>query len=451
MRILIVGAGLVGYSLCSKFSLEGHQVTLIDNDDEKLKDIDKELNILTVHGSGASARILAEAGIATVDLFIAVTNSDEVNLVSCIMSRQYDVKKRIARVYNEDYLTPGLSLNEESLGIDLLISPKWAITDEIIKRIHASAAFDTADFANGTIKLLGYIIGEDNPFIGKSLIEIGKPAEDSYQFVITAIIREGKTIIPRGDDTLFVGDRIYLMMRKCDVYEVEKLFRFTRHAPNHIFIIGGGDTGYLLARQLEELNLKVKLIEPNLERCKYLSENLANTIVLNCDGLDAHNMLEEGIDLADLVISVTESDTTNILSSLLAKHHGAKRCITKIDRNDFIPLLGKLGIDVALSPLQVAADMILRYVRRGSIVSVATLLDSDAEVMEVTVPNNKAISNQSLKNCAWPLHSVVGAVVRDNSGFIPTGDTIILPGDNLVVFFTQKAAKAVEERFSSFE
>ena len=320
MRILIVGAGLVGYSLCSKFSLEGHQVTLIDNDEEKLKDIDKELNILTVHGSGASARILAEAGIANVDLFIAVTNSDEVNLVSCIMSRQYDVKKRIARVYNEDYLTPGLSLNEESLGIDLLISPKWAITDEIIKLIHASAAFDTADFANGTIKLLGYIIHDDNHFIGKSLIEIGKPTDDSYQYVITAIIREGKTIIPRGDDTLFAGDRIYLMMRKRDVYEVEKLFRFTRHVPNQIFIIGGGDTGYLLARQLEELDLKVKLIEPNLERCKYLSENLSNTIVLNCDGLDAHNMLEEGVDL---VVSVTESDTTYILSSLLAKHHGA--------------------------------------------------------------------------------------------------------------------------------
>lgn len=447
---MIVGAGLVGYSLCSKFSLEGHQVTLIDNDAEKLKDIDKELNIMTVHGSGASARILAEAGIATADLFIAVTNSDEVNLVACIMSRQYNVKRRIARVYNEDYLTPGISLNEESLGIDLLISPKWAISDEIIKRVHASAAFDTADFAHGEIKLLGYVIPADNPLIGKSLIEIGKP-DERHPFVITAIIRDGKTIIPRGVDRISAGDKLYLMMRASDVAKVEHLFRFIRHAPNQIFIIGGGDTGYLLARQLEVLDLKIKLIEPNLERCKYLSENLADTIVLNCDGLDAQNLLEEGIDLADLVISVTESDTTNILSSLLAKHHGAKRCITKIDRNDFIPLLGKLGIDVALSPLQVVADMILRYVRRGSIVSVATILNSDAEVMEATVPNNKSISNRALKDCSWPLNSVVGAVVRDASAFIPSGDTIILPGDNLVIFFTQKAAKAVEERFSSTE
>lgn len=444
---MIVGAGLVGHSLCSKFSSEGHEVILIDSDKEKLQRIEKELNILTVHGSGASAKILAEAGIAKADLFIAVTNSDETNLISCIMSREYDVKTRIARVYNEDFLTPGVSRHEESFGIDLLISPKWAMSEEVIKLIHASSAFDTAQFAKGKVMLLGYVIREDNPFVGMSLLEIGRK-QNTGKYVMTAIIRDGRTIIPRGHDVIHAGDKIYLMMLKQDMPSVEKLFNLTRRLPENIFILGGGDMGYLIARQLEELGMKIKLVEQDLDRCNFLSENLSRTLVFNCDALNANCLLEEEIDLADLVIAVTESDTSNILASLLAKHHGAKRCITRITRKDFIPMLGKLGIDVALSPLQVAADMILRYVRRGKIVSIATILDSDAEVMEVKVPETKFIAGQPLKDCAWPTESNVGAIVRQNEAFIPTGDTIIQPGDNLVIFFTKAAARDIDKLFS---
>lgn len=444
---MIVGAGLVGHSLCSKFSAEGHEVILIDSDKEKLLRIEKELNIMTVHGSGASARILAEAGIAKADLFIAVTNSDEVNLISCIMSREYNVKTRIARVFNEDFLTPGASRNEETFGIDLLISPKWAMSEEIIKLIHASSAFDTAEFANGKVMLLGYVIGEDNPFVGKSLIDIGRKSNQS-QYVMTAIIRQGTTIIPRGSDTIQAGDKIYLMMLRKVMPRVEKIFNLSSRLPGKIFVLGGGDIGYLLTRQLEEMGMQIKLVEQDLDRCNFLSENLSRTHVFNFDALDAQNLLEEGIDLADLVIAVTESDTTNILASLLAKHHGAKRSITRITRKDFIPMLDKLGVDVTLSPLQVAADMILRYVRRGAVVSIATIVDSNAEVMEVKVTANKFIAGHPLKDTPWPSNSVVGAVVRDNTAFIPSGDTVIHPGDNLVIFFAQSAAKEVEKFIS---
>ncbi len=447
MRIMIVGAGLVGQYLCSKFSSEGQEVILIDRDKEKLQRIEQEMNILTVHGSGASARILAEAGIARTDLFIAVTDSDEVNLVACIMSKQYDVGTRIARVRNEDFLTPGLSLNEEALGIDLLISPDWAMASEIIKLIHVSEAFDTAEFANGQIMLLGYVVPEDNPHVGMTLYELGRK-HGSQHYIMAAIIRNGETIIPRGDDVIQAGDKIYLMVLKDEIAEVERLFNFTSKLPNRVFIIGGGDIGYLVARQLEELNINIKLVEADKERCDFLAENLSSTIVLNFDGLEAHDLLDEGIDLADLVIAVTGSDTTNILSSLLAKHHGTRRCITQITRHDFVPMLGKLGIDVALSPRQVAADMILRYVRRGSIISVATILDSDAEVMEVTVPTHRSCNDVALKDCGCPQGSVIGAIVRNGSAFIPSGETIIRSGDNLVIFFTRDAAKDVEKFFS---
>jgi len=364
---MIVGAGQVGHHLSEKFSLEGQDVILVDSDEAKLRRFERELNILAVHGSGASARVLEEAGINNTDLFIAVTDSDEVNLVACILSKQYAVKKRIARVRNEDFLTPGAPLNEKALGIDLLISPDRAMTDEILRLSNVSEAVDMAEFADGQIYLLGYIIQENNPCVGLTLQNL-KQLRGSYRFVIVAIIRDGKTIIPRGNDNLQQGDKIYAMVRPNDVAQLENMFNLASKKPDLVFIIGGGNIGCLVAEQLEKRKIDVRLIEENPERCEFLTEKLKNTLVLNFDGFEANVLLEEGIDRADLVVSVTESDTTNILSSLLAKHHGAKKCITKITRPDFIPLLRKLGIDVALCPRLVAADMILRFVRRGAIV-----------------------------------------------------------------------------------
>lgn len=450
MQIMIVGAGQVGQYLCEKFSGEGREVVLIDRDKDKLQRIERDLNILTVHGSGASARTLAEAGIARTGLFIAVTDSDEVNLVSCIMSRQYDVKTRIARVRNEDFLTPGLSLNEEALGIDLIISPDWAMVEVIMQLTHASEAFHTSEFAMGQVLLMGYQIHDNSPLVGLTLFQL-KQRHPEYQYVITAIVRDGGTIIPHGSNTLQAGDKIYLMALKKDMPLIEQMFKITSHLPGKVFVIGGSNIGYMVARQLEELNIDVKLVEADPQRCDFLSENLGHTIVLNFDGLDAHELLGEGIEFADLVIAVTGSDTTNILSSLLAKHHGAKRCITKITRHDFIPMLGKLGIDVALSPRQVAADMILRYVRRGSIISVATILDTDAEVMEVKVPDHSSFNNVLLSELACPKSLLIGALVRDQRAFIPSGSTVIKPGDTLVTFFSQDVAKDVENFFSPNE
>jgi len=448
LRIMIVGAGQVGQYLCEKFSSEGQEVVLIDKNEKKLQRLERELNILTVRGSGASARILAEAGISKTDLFIAVTDSDEVNLVACFVSRHYKVKTRIARVRSEELLMHDSLLNEELLGIDLIISPDWAMADEIIKLIRVSEAFDTAEFSDGQVLLLGYIVHDDHPFIGKSLYEIGQLSSNT-KYVMTAIIRKGETIIPRGEDIIQPGDKIYLMMLRRDMGRVEKLFNFASRLPNQIFIIGGGDIGYMIARQLEETPIEIKVVEIDKRRCEFLSENLSDCIVLNMDGLDAQALIEEGIDKADVVVAVTRSATTNILGSLLAKHHGAKRCIIKITRHDFVPMLDKLGIDVALSPRQVAADMIIRYVRRADIVSVATILDTDAEVIEVTVPESRRFDHVPLKDLKIPSGSLVGAVVREGKAFIPSGDSVIQPGDNLVIFFTREAARKVEAFFQA--
>ncbi len=448
MRIMIVGAGQVGYHLCEKLSVEGQEVVLVDTDNSKLRRIERELNILPMLGSGASARVLEEAGIERTDLFIAVTDSDEVNLISCIMSKQYNAKTRVARVRNEDFYATGQSLSEQALGIDLLISPDHAMTEEIIELSIVSDAFDVAEFADGQVELLGYEIFPGNPRIGCSLQKL-QSSQNQNNFVMVAILREGATIIPRGDDTIMTGDKIYLVVRKKDLTEVESLFNFTSKAPRNVFIVGGGTIGYMVAREMEKKKINVRLVEENSKRCDELTGLLQNTVVLNFDGLEAHDLQEEGIDQADLVISVTDSDTTNILSSLLAKHHGAKKCITHISRPDFIPLLGKLGIDVALSPRLVAANMILRFVRGSgsNIISATTLKGSDAEVVEIKVPNRKDIAGIPLKSLNFPKDAILAAIVRKGKVIIPSGETSLKADDNLVIFFTRGAIKSIEAFF----
>ncbi len=446
MRIMVVGSGAVGYHLSQKFSAEGHEVILVDTDQKKLRRLERELNVMPVCGSGASARVLEDAGIQTTDLFIAVTDSDEINLLACIISKNYNVTKRIARVRNEDFYSHSASLNEKALGIDLLISPDQALSEEIVRLSALPDAFEAAEFADGQVVLLGYTIQEGNTSVGKTLMDL-----KGGLGVVVAIIRDEKTIIPRGEDVINSGDRIYFVVRKSDIAAIEKKINITSHVTKKVFIIGGGIIGYRVAKMMEKMKLEVKVVEADQERCKFLAENLERSVVLNCDGLEGHDLLDEGVDQADLIVAVTESDTTNILSSLLAKHHGAKKCMTSISRPDFIPLLGKLGIDVAMSPRLVAANMILKFVRGGdSVVSVSTLIGSDAEVVEIKVPDLEKFQKVPLMDLDFPKRAVLGAIVRKkkNKVIVPTGTTRIRPGDNLVIFATKGCARSVETFFT---
>ncbi len=446
---MIVGAGEVGRYLCGKLSVEGQEVVLVDEDEVKLRRLERDLNILFVHGSGASMRVLEEAGIDRTDLFIAVTDSDEVNLISCILSKQYNVQSRIARVRNEDFYSQASQGPEEALDIDLLISPDLAMAEEILRLSAISDAFDVAEFANGQVELLGYEVYRGNPTVGKTLQQIQAMQPQNY-FVMAAIIRGQQTIIPRGDDIIKAGDKIYLVARKKDHAHVEAAFQFTSHMPRDVFIIGGGIIGYTVAKALERKKINVRLIEQNHDTCERLTGRLNRAVVLNFDGLEAHDLLAEGIDQADLVISVTDSDTTNILSSLLAKHHGARKCITKITKPDFIPMLGKLGIDVGLSPRLVAADMILRYVRGGGkILAVATLLGADAEVVEILVTEDREdLTGVPLMELSFPRDAVLGAIVRRKKVIIPSGQTRLKTGDTLVIFFAKDGMAKVEAFFA---
>jgi trk system potassium uptake protein TrkA len=446
MRIIIVGAGEVGAHLSASLSLEGHEVILIDRDPARLRRLEKKLDLLTIAGNGASAQILEQAGIKQTDLFIAVTDIDEVNLVASILSREYGVTHRVARVRNEEFLSPGSPLNERRLGLDLLINPDRVMADEILRLVDLSEAFELIDFAGGQVVLLGYRIKEKNPICGLTLEEL-RAIRGVYDFVIVSIIRDNQALIPRGPDIIQPRDSIYLVARRSEIPALEYLLNLASKAPKRVFIIGGGRVGFLVAQQMEGRRVDVRLVEKDSDRCEKLSETLESTMVLHLDGLESWDLLEEGIDRADLVIAVTGDDDTNLLASLLAKHHGAAKCITRIDRPDFIPLLEKLGIDMALSPRLLAAGTILRFVRRGSILSVASLLGTDAEVLEMVVPDQSRFRNIPIKEMGFPNRAILGAVVRKERVLIPTGDTILEPGDDVVVFALRNAVREVEKFF----
>nr|HDN00005.1 Trk system potassium transporter TrkA [Deltaproteobacteria bacterium] len=448
MRVIVVGVGEVGRHICQQLSAEGHDVILIDRNADRLKRVERDLNMLCIEGNGASAEILEQANISKADLFIAVTDIDEVNLIACIMAKEYGVLRRVARVRNEEYFSGASPLNEHQLGIDLLINPDQVMAEEILRISKMSEAFEVVDFAHGEVILVGYQVKEGNPICNITLADL-KDLRGLYDFVIVAIVREGQTIVPRGSDIIQAEDRIYLVVRRTDMAAVEDLFNLWSTAPKRAFIIGGGQVGFRVAKAMEKQKVDVALVEADSMRCEYLAEHLNSAVVLNFDGLDARDLLSEGVDTTDLVVAVTNEDTTNILSSLLAKYHGAKKCITRISRPDFIPLLGKLGIDVALSPRLVAANMILRFVRRGAIISVATLLGSEAEVVELVVPERWSHADKPLGSIGFPEDTNLGAVVRQGKVIIPSGDTVLETGDRLIIFSMKKAIPMVEQFLAS--
>ena len=444
MKIIIVGAGEVGRHLCQQLSTENHEVVLIDRDAEHIRRIERELNILGIEGNGASPSVLEEAGISKADLFIAVTDMDEVNLISCIMAKEYGVERLVARVRNQEYISLNSPLSEHRLGIDLVINPDQVMAQEIVRISEISEAFEMVDFAHGEVVLLGYRIKPENPVCGLTLAQL-RDLQGLYHFLVVAIVREGQTIIPKGSDIIQPEDRIYIVVRKKNISATEKLLNLASSAPKKVFIIGGGRVGFSLAEELEDKGVDVYIIEINAKRCEFLAEKLDRAVVLNFDGLEANELIAEGIDQADLVVAVTGGDTTNILASLLAKHHGAKKSITRISRPDFIPLLGSLGIDVALSARLVAANMILRFVRRGGVLSGALLLGGEAEVLEYYVSSQWPYIEKPLKKVKFPEGVIVGAVVRDDEVLIPSGDSVIKAGDRLVMFALKDQSQALEE------
>lgn len=448
MKVITVGAGEVGFHIADRLSREGHDVTIIEQDPEKEAELRTKVNALVLRGSGASADVLEEAQIDDADLFIAVTDQDEVNLIACLLANEYRVPKIIARIKSLEYAKSGWRSNAARMGIDLLINPQTVVADEICDIVAYPAATEVAEFAQGKVVFLGYPIGEGSPLDGISLRELGD-LRGIYRLVVTAVQREDETLIPRGDDVIKKGDVLYFVCNKRELPAINYLFGFEKRKAKTVFILGGGRVGYSVARRLSRLKYRVKVIDHNRDHCEQLAQDFDDVLVLNAEGTDIDTLRNEGIEEADVFIAVTQDEKTNILCSLLAKKNGAKRVIALVNQPTFVSLAPSLGVDVCVSPRLASASAILKHVRRGEILSLAVLEQCDAEVLEMSMPATAGILGKPLHAIQVPRGAIVGAITRGEEVIIPGGEDMLLADDHVIVFALPKAVSEVEEFFSS--
>lgn len=447
MNVLIVGAGEVGYHIADRLCREGHHVTIIERDTDHARHLRNSLNALVVEGNGASTETLEEANVAATQMFIAVTDLDEVNLITCLLAHDYHVPRIIARIKALEYTSTEWKRNAQKLGISLVINPQTVVTEDICHSVSYTAASEVVEFAHGRVVFLGYPIGPKSPLADISLQTLGE-IRGLYRMIVTGINREGTTITPRGEDVVKTGDTLYFVCNKRDLPAITDLFGFEERVTKNVFVLGGGNVGSQVAARLAALGYRVKIIESNRAICEDLAARLEGIQVLHAAGTDIDALKNEGLEKSDVFIAVTGDDQSNILCSLLAKRHGAKRAIALVDQRVYVTLTPSLGIDVCVSPRLATAGAILKYVREAEVVSMAVVEQSDSEVIEFSLPVTSAILNQPLRTLEIPPGAIVGAIVRGDDAIVPSGDDHLEAGDHVIVFSLPEAATAVAKFFS---
>lgn len=443
MKINIVGAGEVGFHIAQRLSEEGHDVVLIDKDPDKIERISEHLDVQAYLGSGTSPRVLRDSGIAEADLLVAATDSDEVNLISCLLARnQNQYMLKVARVRNQEFLAEKALLSADFLGIDHIINPQSAMVESIITLMKVPGAADVIDFVGGRVKLMAFRLPEDSPFIGRQLISFG---ELERRVLVGAIVRQNQVVIPRGKDRLQPDDLIYVVIGNDEIGSVLQLFDIKAESLRRVLIVGAGQTGTALARALDQTDISAKIIDKDAETCAELAETLERVIVISGDGTDKDLLLEENIGDADFMVAITGDEESNILMSILGKGLGAHKTITRVSKLSYIPLVSAIGIDTVISPRLAAVRAILQYIRRGKIISVAPLKGEHAEAIEAEALETSDIVNVPLSEVRFPKGAIVGAIVRGEEIIIPRGDSVILPKDRLIIFTLQQVIPKLEK------
>jgi trk system potassium uptake protein TrkA len=446
MKVLIVGAGEVGFHLAERLSQENQDVILIESDPERADYVSRQLDVMTVVGNGASLPVLEQAGVRGARILMAVTSQDEVNLISCLAATRMKVDYTIARISNPEYYTRGSVLSREQLGIDLMINPERECAWETYRLLQSAAATDVAQFAEGRVQLTGLVVQEGAPVAGRTLSDLGRELKEA-RYVTAAVVRDGITLIPRGDHTVEAGDQIYLLSPTSEVRGIPALAGHEGIKLRRVMIAGGSDEGEYLAEVLEENGIECTVLDNERRRCLELAERLPRSLVLHADATDLELLEMEGVSGIDGFVAATGQDETNLLSSLLAKTVGARKVVSLVNNFDYLPLVPRVGIDAAVSPRMSTVNAILRYVRRGRVMTVATLKGIDAEAIEFSVGSDSRITEEPLRELHFPRGALVGTIIRGEEIIIPSGDDRIEPGDEVIVFALPDAISEVESLF----
>lgn len=441
MRVIVVGSGEVGYQIAKVLSAENVDVVIVDKDKEKLKRLTGELDVAVIEGEGGSPSVLEEAGARNADILLAVTDMDETNMIACLVAKaMFQVPRIVARIRSLEYIGNETLLN--TLSINPAISPEIESAKAIVRLLEVAFAVDCEDFEAGRVKVIGFKIPSNSEFIGKTLRNLGVT---SPRILIGVIQRADQIIIPSGNDRIKKDDIVFIPVKAGEVDSVCNVVGGVAEPVKNVMIVGGGRVGFYVAKTLEERNIGVKIIERDAERCKFLLKSLKKSVILHGDGSDQKLLEEENIHEMDVFAAISNNEELNIMASLLAKSLGAKKVITIVNRTDYLPLANSLGIEAVLSPRLITADTILKYVRAGNIISLTTVADGKAEIMEALVSDGSVLAGKSLVEVELPKKSLIGAVIRNDEVIIPSGMDRISRGDKLIIFTLKDYIRQVEK------
>ncbi|MCO5081786.1 MAG: Trk system potassium transporter TrkA [Rhizobiaceae bacterium] len=450
MRIVICGAGQVGTTIARHLATEGMNVTVIDTDRDLIRRVDESYDVRGVVGHASHPRTLRKAGAQDADMLIAVTRSDEVNMVACQMAYSlFGVKRRIARLRHAGYIEQDKSglYAAEHLPIDVIISPEIEIAEGIARRLRTPGAFDMVPMADGRVELLG--IHTEQPrcqVVGERLVDISE--SDQFDGMsIVAVIRKGRSFVPDEHDRIEVGDDVYVIARSDKVADVMAAFGHRERVARKLVIVGAGNIGLHLAQKIRKTapQVDIKIIEQNRERAEYVSSELGSAaVVLHGDALDGALLEDAQAGLSETIVAVTNDDETNIFSSVLAKEAGCKRAITLVNKRNYERLIPTLGIDSVVSPSAVTISTVLRHVRHGSIAALYTLREDFGEVIEAEITEGSRLLLRPIDQLGLPRGMKIGAVVRDGDVMIPRRDTQLKIGDHVVALVTYSYLQLAE-------
>ncbi|MDP9486406.1 MAG: Trk system potassium transporter TrkA [Actinomycetota bacterium] len=444
MRVVLVGAGEVGFNAARMLSDEGNDVVLIEQDEGLIERATEKLDALVMQGNGASPRVLREAGVKKAGLLVAATGSDEANIIACLAAKAQGVERTAARIHNPDYYDPREPFMQEVLGIDFVIHTEQVATEEIKAALLIPGVIDVETFAGGCVQVVEVILHEDSPAVGRAVRDVDLPERS----LVLGGVRRGKALMSRGDTVLEAKDHVFLIGETRHIPDLVRAVATKAEPVRNVTIFGGGRIGLRLALALEESGIAVKVVEKDEARARYVAAQLKRGLVLHDEGVSRDFLLQERVDRTDAFVAVTGDDRANLLAAMYARQLGAALTIAGLARGEFAPLADALGVDITVSPRLLAAGAISRFVRQGDVVAV-TLLESGARMMEMRVPLRSRISGRPLSEAGFPKGAIVGMVVRDGEPFIPSGKDVLEPGDDAVVFTVEETVKKVERLFTT--
>ena len=451
MKIVIVGAGEVGSHLAKMLRSSANDVTVIDNDNERLQRVTTITDVGAVYGSPTSIEVLKNAGVAGANLFIAVypRAMQHINIVSSLIAKKLGAEKVVARINDEGYLDPENKLMFKEMGIELMFYPEKVAADEIVESLRHSSSAESMDFAHGKLQVSLFRIDDDSPMLDVRLCEFAEVMKtEGVDFRVIAINRDGNTLIPRFDTKFSYHDLVFIISKREGVPVLIKHFGLSRVNVNRVMIFGGGVIAEMLARSLSHLVGSIKILENNKERCIELSEKLPDNIqIANGDGRNSDFLMDEGIKDYDAFVALTDSDETNILSCVAARKFGVERTIAEVENIEYIHLAEDMGVDTVINKKLITAGRIFRFTLSGKARLVRYISGTSAEILEYTVAGNSKITKGPLKDLDFPKEAIIGGVIRGSDSFIAVGDTIIEAYDRVVVFAKSEAVRDVDAFF----